>query len=229
MDSAGEYDDWLEIFNTTSEEISLTGMYLTDNPDNLTKWKIPSEAGSLAEGDFILIWCDENGSQEGLHANFKISTNGEFLALVATDGVSVIDSLTFGPQSADISYGRNPDGADTWQLFETPTPGYSNLTTGISDNQTSPDSYKLYQNYPNPFNPRTVIGWQLAVSSDVELNIYNTLGEKVVTLVSERQRAGYHSVQWDALGFANGVYLYRLSAKSRAHSVVITRKLVLLK
>jgi len=212
MDNAGEYDDWLEIYNTTSEEISLTGMYLTDNPNNLSKWQIPAEAGSLAGGDFILFWCDEDGSQEGFHSNFRISANGEFLALVAADGISVIDSFSFGPQSADISFGRNPDGADIWQYDETPTPGYSNLTTGIPVNSLSPDTYKLYQNYPNPFNPVTAIGYQLSALSQVELSIYNLLGQKVVNLVSEKQAAGYHQVEWDASGLSGGIYYYRLVA-----------------
>jgi hypothetical protein len=225
MDPAGEYDDWLEIHNTTSAEISLAGMYLTDNPNDLVKWKIPIKAGTISAGDHMLFWCDENGSQEGLHTNFKISASGEFLALVASDGISIIDSLSFGPQSTDISYGRIPDGADTWQLFNTPTPGYSNLTTDIIDNQTSPDTYKLFQNIPNPFNPTTAIGYRLSAVSDVELRIYNLLGEHVATLVSEKQRAGYHQVEWDAVGFASGVYYYRIVAGS-FHQI---RKMILLK
>ncbi len=214
MDNVGEYDDWLEIYNTTSEDISLAGMYLTDKPDNLTKWEIPTEAGSLTGGDFILIWCDENESQEGLHTNFKINTSGEFLALVASDGVSVIDSLTFGPQSADISYGRNPDGGDTWQLFEIPTPGFSNVTTGISENQISRDSYNLYQNYPNPFNPTTTIEFEIPKASNVTLKIFNIIGEEVTTLVSDRLTAGSYTYEWDASSVASGIYMYRLSTGS---------------
>jgi hypothetical protein len=72
--------------------------------------------------------------------------------------------------------------------------------------------FNLAQNYPNPFNPRTVISWQLAVSSDVELSVYNLLGQKVVTLVSERQNAGNHHVEWDAAQMASGVYYYLIKA-----------------
>jgi hypothetical protein len=211
-DPAGEYDDWLEIHNPISETISLGGMYLTDNPEDLRKWEIPSEAGSLSGGDYILFWCDENGTQEGLHTNFKISASGEFLALVSSDGISIIDSLSFGPQFADISYGRNPDAGDAWQLFDPPTPEYSNLTTDIIDDHAPPNTYKLFQNFPNPFNPTTAIGYRLSAVSDVELSIYNLLGEKVVTLVSERQQVGKHQVEWNASGYASGVYYYRIVA-----------------
>ena len=72
--------------------------------------------------------------------------------------------------------------------------------------------FRLSQNYPNPFNPVTMINYQLPVTSSVDLSIYNLLGQKVLTLVSEKQRAGYHQVEWDASGFASGVYYYRIQA-----------------
>jgi photosystem II stability/assembly factor-like uncharacterized protein len=89
-----------------------------------------------------------------------------------------------------------------------------------------PSKLSLSQNYPNPFNPATAIGYQLSAVSDVEISIYNLLGQKIVTLVKEQQNAGYHQVQWDATGFASGLYYYRLSTSS---GFVQTRKLVLIK
>jgi hypothetical protein len=72
------------------------------------------------------------------------------------------------------------------------------------------DGYELYQNYPNPFNPTTVIGYRLSAISNVELSIYNLLGQKVVVLVSEKQEAGNHQIEWDASGFATGMYYYEI-------------------
>jgi photosystem II stability/assembly factor-like uncharacterized protein len=95
--------------------------------------------------------------------------------------------------------------------------------------KTYANTFSLSQNFPNPFNPSTVISWQLAVGSEVDLSIYNILGEKVTNLVAERQKSGYHWVEWDASAFASGVYFYRLSAKGKTQSFVKTRKLVLLK
>jgi len=74
--------------------------------------------------------------------------------------------------------------------------------------------FKLSPNYPNPFNPSTTISWQLAVSSEVELSIYNILGKKVVSLITEKQQAGTHQIEWDATGFASGVYYYRLTTEA---------------
>ncbi len=83
------------------------------------------------------------------------------------------------------------------------------VVTAIPDNdKTLPTKFALLNNYPNPFNPRTVISWQLPVGSHVNLSIYNILGEKVANLVSERQAAGHHQVEWDASRFSSGVYYY---------------------
>jgi hypothetical protein len=90
---------------------------------------------------------------------------------------------------------------------------------------TSPSGFQLFDNYPNPFNPTTVIGYQLPVMSYVELTIYNLLGEKVVTLISENQLPGYHRVEWDASGYATGVYYYHI----KADSFTAIKKMVLVK
>jgi photosystem II stability/assembly factor-like uncharacterized protein len=99
--------------------------------------------------------------------------------------------------------------------------------------QKYPYRFGLDQNHPNPFNPVTVINYQLPEASKVELSIYNLLGQKVATLVSEKQQAGQYQVQWDASGFASGMYLYRLQAGSPSTGsgqvFEETKKLILLK
>ncbi len=72
--------------------------------------------------------------------------------------------------------------------------------------------YKLFQNYPNPFNPNTMINYKLPIMNHVDLSIYNLLGQKVVTLVDRQQNAGIYKVEWDATGFAGGIYYYRIHA-----------------
>ena len=72
-----------------------------------------------------MVWCDEDSGQIGYHTNFKLSATGEFIALVESDGVTIIDSISFGQQTTDISFGRLPDGASNW-IFMNPTPGTTN-------------------------------------------------------------------------------------------------------
>ncbi|MFN2126874.1 MAG: T9SS type A sorting domain-containing protein, partial [Anaerolineales bacterium] len=93
------------------------------------------------------------------------------------------------------------------------------------DDYFVPDEFKLAQNYPNPFNPKTMINYQLQISSKVELTVYNLLGQKVITLVNENQSAGFHQLEWDASNYGSGVYYYQLKAgEYRA-----VRKMILLK
>jgi hypothetical protein len=75
-----------------------------------------------------------------------------------------------------------------------------------------PHSFHLSQNYPNPFNPRTIINYELPITNFVELSIYNLLGQKIATLISEKQKAGYHQAEWDARKFSSGVYYYRIES-----------------
>ncbi|MFZ5518092.1 MAG: choice-of-anchor Q domain-containing protein [Candidatus Zhuqueibacterota bacterium] len=96
-----------------------------------------------------------------------------------------------------------------------------------------PQSYLLGQNYPNPFNPTTTISYQLPTISQVDLSIYNMIGQKVATLVSARQPAGFYNVHWDASAVASGVYLYRLEAGDTStgsgQGFVQVKKLILMR
>jgi hypothetical protein len=90
---------------------------------------------------------------------------------------------------------------------------------------TAPEHFELNQNYPNPFNPKTIINYKLPNSNDVDLSIYNLLGQKVATLVLEKQTAGFQEVEWDASEMPSGIYYYRISA-GNFHDV---KKMILLK
>ncbi|NCS87585.1 MAG: hypothetical protein CO127_06240 [Ignavibacteria bacterium CG_4_9_14_3_um_filter_36_18] len=75
---------------------------------------------------------------------------------------------------------------------------------------TAPDVFALYQNYPNPFNPSTTIEFSLPVKADVNLSIYNTLGELVTSLNAGLMEAGYHQIKFDASRYTSGTYIYRI-------------------
>ena len=128
-DDPGEFPDWFEIYNPGVLPVDLNGYYLSDNPDNPTKYQVPASVIVPAQG-FVLFYADDEVDQGPQHTNFKLSsTNGESLLLTGADGLTLVDSHTFGPQATDISEGRLPDGGPNWVLFESPTPGLSNLLT----------------------------------------------------------------------------------------------------
>ena len=102
-------------------------MYLTDKVNNLKKWAFP-ENTTIPAGGYLLVWLDEDGKAEtGLHANFKLSRNGETVALVDTDkhGNQILDSVTFEKQEQDVAIGRWPNGNGELRHVQT-TPGKEN-------------------------------------------------------------------------------------------------------
>jgi hypothetical protein len=101
----------------------------------------------------------------------------------------------------------------------------SGVTSVDPVDQTVPAGFRLSQNYPNPFNPSTTIEFSMPKSAHVRINIYNTLGDLVHTLVDENLSPGTHRRQWVASGLTSGVYFYRI----QTNGYVETKRLVLLK
>jgi len=135
VDEHGDHDDWIEIYNAGDEAIDIGGMYITDNLEELTTSQIPATDPALTTiepGDFLLLWADKEAEQGILHIDdVKLSGGGEQIGIVDTDGATILDSLTYGEQTTDVSYGRVPDGEDTWAYFgmgydSMPSPGAAN-------------------------------------------------------------------------------------------------------
>ena len=108
-DQDGDWEDWLELYNPDSDPVDLGGYFLTDSPENLPKWRIP-DSTVLQSGQFLLIFAsgkDRAVTGQQLHTSFKLENNGEYLALVAPDGISIIHEFapTYPVQFNDASYG----------------------------------------------------------------------------------------------------------------------------
>ena len=122
----GEYADWIELYNAGTQEVDLGGYFLTDDLAEPEQWTFP--AGTVLEaGGFLLVWAD--GEEQGLHTNFKLGKGGEAVGLYDPQG-EALDEVTFGEQTADVSYGRYPDGTASFELMGTPTPGAANVSDG---------------------------------------------------------------------------------------------------
>jgi hypothetical protein len=140
LDEDGESSDWIEIFNEQSEEVNLAGWYLTDDANDLTKWQFPSRV--LAGGSRLVVFAsnkDRAGANDPeLHTNFKLTSSGEFLALVKPDGQSIASAFspTYPPQTTDISYGASPDGSVEGFLSPS-SPGAANGTPSPSGINTA--------------------------------------------------------------------------------------------
>ncbi len=126
-DPQGDNDDWIELHNVSNRTVDLSGMYLSDNQNNPRKWQFPDDT-QIGPGEYLIVWADEDGNAEtGLHANFKLSKNGEMVMLVDTDqrGNQVLDAIKFRGQGEDVAVGRVPNGIGDFKPLDG-TPGMQN-------------------------------------------------------------------------------------------------------
>jgi hypothetical protein len=131
-DEDGNRSDWIEILNLGPLEASLEGWFLTDDADNLTQWRFPNIV--LQANEYLLVWAsDKNRTNPAapLHTNFRLASDGEYLALVdsQTNVVSAFEPV-YPVQRSDISYGRDRVDPTIVGYFMIPTPGAANSTSG---------------------------------------------------------------------------------------------------
>lgn len=215
-DEAGDFNDWVEIANVGTETRDLTGMFLTDDLVDPTRWEFP--ATMLRPGEHLIVWCDGDPAEGPLHAAFKLSGGGEEIGLYASlaAGNGLVDSHVFGVQQPDVSEGRSPDGAPDWGFFDPPTPGATN-GTAISTPEIVPPAPIVRRIFPNPFNPTATIDFETSRDGHVELQVLDLRGRLVATITKGVRPAGQHRCTWngrDASGraVASGVYGARLVA-----------------
>jgi hypothetical protein len=127
----GRSDDWLELYNPTDTAVLLQGWRLCDSAPSPTEFVFPA-GYALAPGGRLLAWCDAETAQsqppDSLHLPFRLAAEGETLTLTAPDG-TVVDQVTFGPQVADTSQGRTPDGSTVIDFLAEPSAGTTNTSS----------------------------------------------------------------------------------------------------
>jgi hypothetical protein len=128
------YSEWIELYNPGSQSVLISGYQLSNDPSNPGLWKFPSATYITAKG-FIVIWMDKLNT--GLHTNFRTRSDDEYIFLSNVNGV-LLDTVHVHRMFSNVSYGRNPDGASNWDLFQTPTPGMKNTGSTVTDRSPEP-------------------------------------------------------------------------------------------
>ena len=173
-DEAGEYEDWVELYYTGPEPLYLGDKYLSDNPDNPTKWKFKDTW--IYPNQYRIVWLDDDVDQGLFHANFKLSSGGEFIGIFHDEshGHSLINGFEFGIQTADVSYGRIPNGTGLLVLMD-PTPGASNTPSSTFDPATNIKATIQ----PNPFREQFVFSFEDQMHRTVRWKFTDVLGKEV--------------------------------------------------
>ncbi|MGB4838073.1 MAG: CotH kinase family protein [Saprospiraceae bacterium] len=205
-DPSGQYDDWIELYNNTSNTLSLANLYLTDTYTTPLKWKFPDTVTIEPKG-YLIIWADDDLNQEGLHTTIKLSASGEKVMLSYADGY-VVDSISFGAQTKDISYLRCPNGTGPFKAYS-PSFGTENCLTSAA-NDIELNEMMIY---PNPGTGQFYIyntgGWIKNVK------VYNATGNQIVSL----HDLNSETVGIDITSNASGMYFIRINDK-------ITKKII---
>lgn len=134
FDENGEYEDWLELYNTSDHEVDLGGLFLSDKSSDIKKWQIPAGIKIASKG-YLVIWADEDQEQGVLHANFKLSKSGE--EVVFADSLSnILDQVSFGEQNDDMAFARVPNGIGGFKI---------QAPTFRANNDNISDAEQVYQ------------------------------------------------------------------------------------
>ena len=129
QDNYGEYEDWVEIYNSTANPIDVNGYFITDKVSNLTKWQVPSSF-IIPANDVGIIFCSGRDEVSGgfAHTNFKITqTKGNEVFILSDASQVLLDSITVLPNIKTHSRGRETNGSSTWSVFDNATPTIANI------------------------------------------------------------------------------------------------------
>lgn len=193
MDADGQFDDWIEMYNTTNADINLFGTYLSDDAANPLKWPFPANAIVPANG-YLTIWADENGGQVGIHSNFKLSSLGEEVYFTRADGTT-LDSDVYGAQNDDRSMARCPNGSG--DFVDNVMPTYSAENTCIVNVEEAFGNE--LQVYPNPSADYIKIQSLQALQ---QVSIYSSTG----ALMHLYQNVSSNSLVLDMTQWSTGIY-----------------------
>ncbi len=199
-----QFEDWIELYNPNDVAIDIANYYLTDDASKLKKYWIGPNSTIIEAKSWMIFWADDDNGQGQNHTNFKLSKDGDLVALTAPDGVTVVDSIRFGPQTEDFSYGRQSDGLTPWINFGQPTPFYSNLATDVQD---IAETVSLIV-YPNPVST-DYIYFNAIISGQV----YNISGVNVLSF----DRTNTVNIS----SLAKGVYLVKNSYSGQNVKLVV--------
>ncbi len=144
-DPDGGYPDWIEFYNTTDRELDLSGVFLSDDRDDLRKWEFPLNT-TIAVDDYLIVWADNDLMQQGLHAAFKLKKEGEGIYLSNGDG-SLIDSVYYAEQQTNIGWARIPNGTGDFEFWTTTFDDNNENGISSTENPLASDNLNIF---PNP-------------------------------------------------------------------------------
>ena len=242
-DEAGEYDDWIELWNRGAGPVDLGRYRLADDPGDGNGWPLP--ALDLEPGAHLVVWADGDRDQGELHASFRLDADGEWLVLYAEEGPDLVpvDAIAFGPQERDVSLGRTTDGGAEWGFLQ-PTPGAPNSPLAVEPGGTpaepgeaaepggaAPRHLAIAAVFPNPLREEALVLCDLPGADPMTLDVADVQGRVRRRLIASATAGpGRLSIYWDGRDEKGapvpaGIYFLRLTAggEVRARAIAVLR------
>ncbi|MBM3164160.1 MAG: CotH kinase family protein [Bacteroidetes bacterium] len=192
-DPYGESNDWVELLNTTSSAVDLSGYFLSDDPANPLKWTIPSNTVMLPNS-YLIVWTDNDLHQTtGLHANFKLRASGDYLSF--SNGQTVLDQVTLPALLTDQSYARCPESGLIFDVAQPTFEAMNNCVAGLEDEEV------LGRIYPNPFSD--LVNIEVPQSSIIE--VFDINGKLIHQIRCNQGGCQCSTENWNA-----GLYIARI-------------------
>lgn len=192
-DENGDSDDWIEIYNAGSEQVSMLGKFLSDDHGNSDKWSFPDI--QIDPGEFLLLWADEDSEQGITHTNFKLNKDGEQIGLWDSEinNFAPIDTLSYSKMETDVSWGRYPNGSGPIVILASPTPGESNVAS-------STENIKFAETvvFPNPVQDFFYIKSPTIFE---KVTLFDANGKKL-----KEQKANINKVSFEMANYPTGIY-----------------------
>jgi hypothetical protein len=136
MSPATNFDSWIELYNPTTETVNLSGMYLSNDVNNLKLWQMPDDVGSVPAGGYRVVWLGSNDIKSN-QATFKLDCDGGTVYLSDQQG-ELVTSMQYPEARSRTAYARTTDGGDEWGWTSTPTPGATNQTAVFASERLTP-------------------------------------------------------------------------------------------
>jgi len=217
-DNAGEYDDWLEVYNGNDFPVDLGGLYLLRRNPDADPWMIPlyhSDSTEINPGGFRVFWADRDPEQGILHTGFNLPASGGSIAIASAINKEffVLDEISYGSQQPDEAFGRYPDGGDLLSVLRY-SPGSSNrLITSVDMRDKSTGIHV----YPNPSSTFLIIEYEPEVLSSCSLQSMN--GQTVLQICLDPGG----STRMDVSDLPSGIYLLRFKGCPSCSAKVVIR------
>ncbi len=207
-DNNGEYKDWIELYNNSTDSIFLADYYLSDNASTPLEWQLPAEY--LKAGEFALFWASSDTTAGDYHTSFGLSKGGEEILLSKSRNgqMDTADFISFGAQTKDQSFGRSYDASPNWITFSVPTPDATNGTFGLDDSHLNLN----FHVYPNPYTQsfylenvykntlvfqlsdlagRTIMEGKLAPTATIRISDFTAAGPRILRIYTGEKELMY--------------------------------------